>query len=165
MSDKLVSPAEVINATSELFNRTKVKSIKLFRAKFLDPTDPNRLFGVRLPKDNQQIAPVPFDIDDLDLEVGHMAASSLSRLRSRAATRELVDRLLATTDHSLRWLYLDNLLESSEPGDKFNDWPLEGPEIWEALSPLQSARAQSRLERRRKTLVGQQEFSDRSRDD
>ena len=68
MAERIKSPAELLSATQELFNNTKIKSIRVARAKFLDSEDPNRIYGLRLPVEAAEtIAPVPFDIDDLDL--------------------------------------------------------------------------------------------------
>lgn len=68
MAKRIESPAEILSATRELFNNTKVKSIRVTRAKFLDSEDPKRIYGLRLPVEAAEpTAPVPFDIDDLDL--------------------------------------------------------------------------------------------------
>ena len=68
MAERIQSPAELLSATQELFINTKIKSIRVARAKFLDSEDPKRIYGLRLPVEAAEtIAPVPFDIDDLDL--------------------------------------------------------------------------------------------------
>lgn len=87
-----------------------------------------------------------------DRRVQEEASRALTRIRQRAETEALAQGVIETDDHFARWLYLDALVEFSDPGDAYDLWPVGGPAIGNCLSPLQQKHVKKRLDWRRKEI-------------
>ncbi len=82
--------------------------------------------------------------------VSDAAVAAMTQLAVRNECSLLGQELLLASDSFDRWLYLSCLVELADCGDDRHLWPVGGPVIGDAMTPLQVSFANKELEQRRK---------------
>lgn len=91
-------------------------------------------------------------LDDSDESVIKGAMDALNRLAQRQLVSELSEYADSAEEFVVKWRYIDDLIDSMDPGDDFRPWPEALRSVCDGLSPVVLKLIGDRLKKRRKRV-------------
>ena len=111
-----------------------------------------RLAG-RLPSDEWLLAAVRDCLGDADSSVADSAHEALEMLHDGATANALIEALRTETDNTHRWVLLDALWASGDPGDAQQPWPTWAQRAAGYLSHSMDAYLAEQIKKRRQEVL------------
>ncbi len=91
-------------------------------------------------------------LDDSDESVIKAAMDALNRLAQKQLVSELSECADSAEEFVVKWRYIDDLVDSMDPGDDFQPWPEALRSVCHGLSPIVLKLIDDRFKKRRKKL-------------